>query len=123
MSKAWNTISQSIRDKGLPCKVIGADGKTNKNCTILATQAHHVLFPRDVRWEKWLSNSLNAQPACANCNAGTKTADNWVNADTHFRELVMQGYGEELRAWLLDAPAKVKLSDRWRYYMRELGND
>jgi hypothetical protein len=79
------------------------------------------LFSRDVRFEKWLNHPLNAQPACANCNAATKVADNWANAVKHFESLVEAGYGEKLREWLDAAPAKLKLDDRWKYYMRELG--
>lgn len=113
----WNELSQAIRDNPQPCLVLGSDGRPDKRCKIVASQAHHVLFGRDKRFKAWLDNPLNAQPACDACNAGTKIADNWTNARMHFESMVRNpSLKKRLIDWLENAPPKKKLSDKWKYY-------
>lgn len=119
---SWNQLSESIRANRQPCLVLGSDGKPDKNCKIVASQAHHVLFSRDVRFKDWLNDPINAQPACENCNAGTKMADNWMNSRIWFENLIRDPKKRKyLYGWLRRAPAKKKIGDPWEYYARQLG--
>jgi len=113
MSKKWNALSEKLLPSHPTCLVFNATGNVDKGCQIKATEGHHGIVSRNVRFEKWVDDECNWTPACHNCN--TRRVGDAFAARMHQLDYkLLTGRRKQLIAWLNAAPAKMKLDPGFR---------
>ncbi len=111
----WKEISADLI--GQPCAMTDTHGQQDKDCQLVATEAHHGIFSRNVRWQKWIDNPLNAVPSCHNCNS-KRVADNFASRLRWFERQLSKHGKRKLRAWLEAAPEPIKWRDAYRQFWK-----
>lgn len=115
----WAELSAGIRANRQPCLILNRQGNPDKQCEIVATEAHHGIFGRNVRFQDWLDNVINACPSCNTCNT-KRIADNHVSRDRWFRHQLRAHGKKKMRAWLAEAPEEITWRDDFRRYWEEV---
>src|SRR3990167_5671948 len=103
---SWAELSAGIRQNRQPCLMLNRRGNPDKQCLMVASEAHHGIWHNETRYATWLANPINACPSCSNCNT-KRIADNHLSRARWFRHQ-RRAYGKKkMRAWLALAPEEI----------------